>query len=359
MKVPNIVFLKYSDVLLNHFKELTHFKGKEIPEKKKYSVWVYPLLEKPLFPKTMEMSTDDPRYFYRQYKKILKGEILEAMIDDGLLIKTAEFMGLTIPVTIKKGQLMGDVALKARVMMQMFIKTYMPEYWEENRQKFEVFDEVTGERKDMIQTISLPNGDLNVEFIPKKDPNLQAVNDVVTDFYEAISIHDFTKAWDLLVPSFRKRGWQDQFDKFELGYIHTIGVHGVHVFDIVPQGKNYTCKVYYQDIVVVHTSLEHSNLSKIPISQMDVFIKQVQKIVDNAKQEGFDGLETFPIHKLFDHSLSEYSWYKCGKKPEEVASLFPIPEKVTIPRLFEITCGFTPLGIKIKAIDPLKPVGIR
>src|SRR5690606_21327175 len=278
LKVTNIDLLKYADVLLNPCKQLTSYKDKEIPEKKKYSVWIYPDIDNSLFREKINKGNGDPRYFYRQYKKILTGEILEAKIMDGLLIDTAEFMGLSIPSTIKKGDLYGDVVLKARLMMQVFVKTHMPEYWEENRQQFEVFDEVTGERKDMIQTISLPNGDLNVEFIPKKDPNLQAVNDIVTDFYEAISIPDFTKAWDLLDPSFRKRGWQDQFDKFELGYIHTIGVHGVHVFDIVPQGKNYTCKAYYQDMVIVHTSLEHSNLSKIPISQMDVFIKQVQKI---------------------------------------------------------------------------------
>jgi hypothetical protein len=278
---------------------------------------------------------------------------------DDVMIRAFEYIGLAIPTTIKgSGQL--PVTLKTAIMYQLFLETHYPEFWEENRAKLAVFNHQTGqlingshEENSNPETPAMTDDQLRTAIEEK------ALRQVITSFYESVSLSRFEDAWEFISPNCRKRIWNDNPETFQTGFTNTISIHHVHVFDIVRHSSGIKCRVYYEDDVVTYTSIELGNISKIPLSDLENFSERVKRLIAQAANAGLDGFEKIELQKLFEPAFSEYVFYRCGLNFDKMTELLPSQETLTIPRLYTLSCVQIDNEWLINAINPVKAHSIR
>ena len=255
------------------------------------------------------------------------------------LIKALEYLGLRIPSDLKGA----DISLpkmKAEALFQLFLEKYYPKFLEEKSSKN------TSATKSMADVVS-------------SKTEIVAIKRLINEFYGSISQGEYKDAWDLLAPSYQKRKWREDFERFEIGYTNTVSIYNIHVFNITNKVDDLSCKVYYEDEIMTHTSYDLTRLNKITISQIDDFVKQIKHLQDVAVTKGWKEFERIELYKFFEPAVSEYIWYKCGIEPEQIEELLDRDENITVSRLCRVSCTSIDGNWLIKGIEPLRNYAIR
>ncbi|EON76773.1 hypothetical protein ADIS_2644 [Lunatimonas lonarensis] len=352
MEIDNFVFVNFSNAVLNELRNEIQEKNQSQQADFTYDfhVWMYPNESGDFFRERFT-TTQNGKYFYEKKLRAEKNKTVSTFIKEEIFIEFSEFIKLSIPESINARHLKGNPQLKAKIYLQNFIKTFMPDYDRDIVNKYQVIDEETG------QLISEMTNEKQPAYKPI-DESLEKVEGAIQRFFNLISSSQVEEAWNYISKSYQDRGWNGDLHRFVKGYVHTISIDNIHVFDFKKRGGQVcTCKVFYEDTVILFSSLELGNLPRITIEQLDLFVDQVKKIGDDSVKFDFEGFLRLPIQKLFDPTVSEYTWYLCKKEPDEIRSLFPLKEKTVIPKLLEFTCELANDRVTFKSIDPVR-VGI-
>lgn len=363
MKISSIAYIKLYEVLYEQFVKKTWTKqDQKVPDSASSKAWLEknPETGEFYFFELFDDTVNDPEHFIRKRKEFERNNPATVQFKAPLLIRTCQFIGFSMPDNIDRPNTHLTIEMKARILYQLFLEKHYPEHLAGNRDELEVFNHKTGELLKNNNEEKHSN-----ESEPMTDDQLRAaieekdVRQLIGRFYECISHSRLEEAWNLLAPVYRKRIWKDDFETFRIGYTNTVSIHHVHVFDIIHDPSGIKCKVYYEDDVVTHTSIELGNIGKIPISDYENLVERIKRLSEAAASAGLEGFEKIELQKLFEPALREYVWYRCGMNPEKIADFLPSQETLTIPRLYTISCVLIENEWFIKSINPVKAHSIR
>lgn len=298
-------------------------------------------------------------YFYSKLSQdIEKNPYVSLKVET--MIKALEYLGLQIPESIKgiKKPLPG---MKAKILYQLFLEDYFPGFLEENIERLKVYDKENHELIRNPRENDPVNTSITKSIAGSVSPTKEMVviKQLINRFYGFISQEKLEDAWNLLAPSFQKRRWEEEFEKFRVGYTNTVSIYNIHVFEIVNKGDDILCKVYYEDEIITYTSYDVSKLNTITVSNINAFINQIKELQKSASAIGMKEFNRVELHKFFEPALSEYLWYRCGIKPEQIKDLLHRQENITVSRLCRISCTCIDGNWLIKGIQPVKNYAIR
>ena len=163
----------------------------------------------------------------------------------------------------------------------------------------------------------------------------------VLRFYDAVnagsSRHD--EAWACLTSRLQHSICQSDFERFCEGYTNTIAIKNVKVFNVASSAEgNFECSVYYIDEIRNYRSKDLSGWDEYTVADLDEFVGKINKIRVAVETAGGRGFEKLELYKLFEPAASEYIWYKCRIKLENIQSVFPTFKHTEIKRLYRLTC---------------------
>jgi hypothetical protein len=361
MKISSIAYQKLYEVLYEQFVEKTWVnKEQQAPGSDSEKAWLErnPETGNFYFHEFFGHAVENPEHLIRKKKDIKRYNLVDVVVKEPLLFKLCEFIGFQLPEAIVNSH--PTTEQKAGILYQLFLEKHWPEHLIANRAKLEVFNHDTGklikssrEKKHNHETEAMTDSQVQAAIEEK------AVRNLIARFYECISHGKLEEAWECLTPGFRKRTWKDQLEDFTIGYTNTITIRNLHIFDINHYGSGITCKVYYEDDLTCWTSLELGNIEKISVADLEIFVERVKKLKEAAASAGIEGLEKIELQKFFEPAFSEYVWYKCRMKPEDITGLLPSMERQSLYRLKSISCICPDGEWLINAINSAKPHPIR
>lgn len=351
MKLPVEIFLLYSDVLLHCLKSRTPFATSQLSKSDRFKVWNYTPKgqSEPLFTSLFYKQTSDNKYFYRQVGDCEKGKATHGFIRIDLFLITAEFIGLHFPEDIQTDHLAPLDPFRAKVLLQVFLMEHMPEYWQAHKRQFQVFDEKTGEVQSKERI---------VKHQPINDET-QKAKDAIMDYFDAVSSHQYETAWQIIDQNMQERIWKGSYDSFRKGYMNTVKISQIHIWDFSPSAKSFSCKVFYMDKVALHYSIDQIILGKMTLGQIDQFSEIVKKIISQANENGLQELKSLELFKIQEKTFAEYARYKCQTTHEIMNTIFPLEQTESIARLYEVVCSKNGYGYKIRSITPIKGMNLR
>lgn len=272
--------------------------------------------------------TTNHRYFYRKFSDLKTKR--ETLIDDVSFKKGLEYIGVTTDGHPKNGKFKNSRE-KCDALYSSFCELYKKEILEiESDDIISNTKDGTSEKLDVMYS----TGKHVIE-----NEHFQRIKGLVTSFYEDIAIGRYEDAWEKLTYTFRKRVWQDDFNKFAQGYIHTRGIRGIEVsaFD---QASRVTidCAVAYEDEIEVFTSPELESIKSMTVQNLDEFTKVVKNVGEKIKEMGGVGFDKIELYQFFNPSVSEYIWYTCNIPPEQLGELFNTRRTAYIKRRYICTC---------------------
>ncbi len=364
MDISTFVYQKLYDMLIDQFAERElSVQDRERLGNRSYLIWEVEddKDEKGPFLRIFGTHTVCKRYFYRKRSELNPDRAEKGPIGNGVLITALEYIGLQVPVELKKTTLL-SVSAKAQILYQVLLETHFPEFWQENSAELKIYDHKTHSiLNKAIKNKPFTPVTLTKDMTDQSPVNTEeeAVKELISGFHKAISDRRYEDAWNRLTPHFQKRVWNEEFERFKIGYTNTISIHDLHIFHMTKKATDVTCKVYYDDSVTSYTSLELSNLNKATVGKLESFNERIKTIQETAETIGLKGFEKIELHKFFEPAVSEYLWYKCGINPEQIGELLPSQEIITLPRLYHITCTTIDDQWLIKGIYPIKNNMIR
>lgn len=298
-------------------------------------------------------------HFKRKYEEEAKSRT-EIMIKDSFFIAVCENMfDLSISKNYSK---ISDPAKKAVHLYFVFLEKYCPDYLEKEKRRLGHYlqgnDDIDHEEISDLNIIKKRNGEYQIgQSISRKG---LAVVRLINQFYSQITKKDYKSAWQLLTPDFQKRAWLSSFDQFREGYLNTIDIKHLHIFE-VQEGKldSFECKIYYEDTVNVFYAPDFKKLNVLSLTDIEEFNKILQDFRNKVKSAGLDTIDNVEIVKLFELTFSEYIRFTRNIPQETISKILPRHESVEVPRLFTISCSYIDFEWKIRSIRPIRSALLR
>lgn len=276
--------------------------------------------------------SSEARYFYRKNIELNPKRKDNGRLDNLAFCKGLEYIGMTPPEEINSWH-KKDALYRAEVLLDKFLDIFSND----------LPDEVIKKQRSLSQSDSLGNDNTtNNKFNTTEEVNsdLTAAKLVVQKFYESIAVSDYLRAWQLMSPEFQKRKpWEGNFEKFQIGYTNTNSLRQIIVFDISQNVPNLvTCRITYDDDIAAYTNKELAALESMTVADIDVFSDTIKKLKNKLENGGLQDFDKIELHKLFEHSASEYIWYKCNYDPNILDKLFDTQRSIVVRRMYDCSC---------------------
>ncbi|TFF36164.1 hypothetical protein [Mucilaginibacter psychrotolerans] len=279
-------------------------------------------------------------YFHRIYTSA-KNIVGDITVDDKSLYKAYKELGLISPEE-KPGKTLEFSFKVTKSLNEVFHKLNAAKIESTLQElQFKVLQIPKPKPGSAQSVVSVENKDEvyneNVNNTASTDSEKQ-VEQTIKSFLSGISVKQFKAAWNLLTPTFQKRVWQNDYNKFETGYINNNGIRKVHVFHINPDSDvSIDCHVHYEDEVVVYTSNELNAIALSTVTDLEDLSKQVTKLNDRITKYGGKNFENLEIYKLFEPTAAEYIWYKCSLDIGNIGDVFHVDRVKVVKRLMFFT----------------------
>ncbi|MBS1778049.1 MAG: hypothetical protein JST70_01915 [Bacteroidetes bacterium] len=284
-------------------------------------VWkhINPVTKKSKILEIIDFCLKDPTYFYRQYG-LIKDE--GKKLNSKAIGKALEYMEYTLPEDLKRST---DWHKKT---------TYLIAQFKANPNNY-------------IYAMGNPS---------PLDGALLAAQKCVESFYKYLAMGNTKEAWNLLAPMFQNRdAWQGNYERFHEGYRNTVALKNICAFNGVQAVPGLIdCMVFYEDEVSTYPINRMQALTPMTIAELDDFSSTVKKIHADIEEKGGIGFDRIPIRKLFDTTGTEYIWYECFFKGNELNKHFAKPRKEVVLRLCHCHCILQDNRWLIKNISPAK-----
>ncbi len=163
----------------------------------------------------------------------------------------------------------------------------------------------------------------------------------VFHFYAAVDAGSAKhhEAWNCLTPRLQHSICESDFERFCEGYTNTVAIKNIKVFNVVKNANEAVeCSVYYIDEIRNYRSKDLSGWDEYTVADLMEFVEKVRKVEASVAAAGGKGFEKLELYKLFEPAASEYIWYKCRIKPENIDKVFPTHKATEIKRLYRVTC---------------------
>jgi len=117
--------------------------------------------------------------------------------------------------------------------------------------------------------------------------------------------------------------------------------------------------VSYEDEVLLYTNKYLSDLDTLTIQDIDEFTVKVKSLTAHLEKHGVQNVDKLEIFRLFDKTVSEYIWYKCGIDKAQLPNIFNSPKSHLIKRLGTVTCCFVDGNWRINRILTSRTIPLR
>ncbi|RYC66974.1 hypothetical protein [Spirosoma sordidisoli] len=178
------------------------------------------------------------------------------------------------------------------------------------------------------------------ESLPQKSEWDQATATVLR-FYDAINngpTH-YEEAWSCLTPRLQHSICESDFDRFCEGYNNTVAIKNIKVFNVASSAEGAVeCSVYYIDEFRNYRSPTLSGWDEFTVAHLDEFVSKVKRLKAEVEAAGGRGFDRIELYKLFEPAASEYVWYKCRIKRDDIPLVFPTFKHTELKRLYRVTC---------------------
>lgn len=167
------------------------------------------------------------------------------------------------------------------------------------------------------------------------------VIETVLRFYAAVDAGRARhhEAWDCLTPRLKHSICESDFERFCEGYTNTVAIKNIKVFNVIKNAnKAVECSVYYIDEIRNYRSKDLSGWDEYTVADLMEFVEKVKKVEATVIAAGGRDFNKLELYKLFEPAASEYIWYKCRIKPENIDKAFTTHKATEIKRLYRVTC---------------------
>lgn len=294
-----IEYMDMYEMLLEEFIRKEWGK-EEAVTKRKYNVWLKQGEKTYL---VRELFYVNPEYFYDRYSRAKHGESIS--LEERVAVAVLGYIGIT-----------------GRTFTEM-----NPNFRNSPKRPSRKKNAITGA---IAQPQPAPE---NVEW--------DQATAAVLRFYDAInngpSHHE--EAWSYLTPRLKNSICEGDFDRFCEGYNNTVAIKNIKVFNVTSSAEGMVeCTVYYIDEFRNYRSPTLSGWDEFTVAHLDEFVSKVKKLKAEVEAAGGRDFDRIELYKLFEPAASEYVWYKCRMKRENIPLVFPTFKHTEIKRLYRVTC---------------------
>lgn len=135
--------------------------------------------------------------------------------------------------------------------------------------------------------------------------NCLLLSNKVRKFYNFLNTGDYKKAWNLLSNNIKKDKWNDDFQRFKNGYIHTekIGVYGIYQLKDIKNEKLFL--IVYNDVVNCFKIKGIEQAQELQIKEFDIFSDYINGIAEKLNNR--DNALIFKEQKIMDFFEPNFS----------------------------------------------------
>jgi hypothetical protein len=276
----------------------------EAAPKTKYSVWLKQGEKTYLVEERFEVN---PEYFYDRYGRAKKGK----------QVSLSERVAVAV---------LGYIGISGRTFTEM-----NPNFRNSPKRP---------SRKTNAETDAGNGAVAQAKSVPEKSELDYAVTTVL-NFYDAVnngpSHHD--AAWSYLTPRLQHSICEGDFERFCEGYNNTVAIKNLIVFNVTSSAEGVVeSSVHYIDEFRSYRSPTLSGWDDFTVAHLDEFVRRIHKLRAEIEAAGGQNFNRIELYKLFEPAASEYVWYKCRVKRDNIPLVFPTFKHTELKRLYRVTC---------------------